>query len=340
MNDLLIHRSLNNEKTGKIPFWFMRQAGRYLPEYRAIRAQLPNFLDLCYTPELAAEVTLQPIRRFDMSAAIIFSDILVIPHAMGCDVRFEQGEGPKLSVTRDEKTAASLNVEIEEKLHPVTQALAIVRKALPKEKSLIGFCGAPWTVACYMVAGGSERDYESVRIFAYKNPVTFSIILEKIITASVKYLSMQVSAGADMVQIFDSWAGVLSPHEYQKYVIEPNNQLISQFKILHPDIAVIGFARGSGLKYATYAEQVPADIIGIDVQTPLEKASSMTNKPLQGNLDPVVLLSDKEEAVRQTRQIIASMAQRPFIFNLGHGILQHTPIENVEAVCEVLLEKR
>lgn len=333
-----MHNAIAGQKPEHPPFWFMRQAGRYLPEYREIRAMLPHFLDLCYHPQLAAQVTLQPVKRFDMDAAIIFSDILVIPDAMGVGVSFEAGEGPKLQVTRDEQSALRLNTSIAEKLEPVMEAIRIVRAQLSPEKSLIGFCGAPWTVACYMVAGKSERDYESVRVFALADEKTFSIIIDKLIEASVQYLSLQVKAGADIIQIFDSWAGVLPETEYRKWVITPAIRLISQFKKLHPDIPVIAFPRGSGIKYPDYALAVPADVIGIDVQTPLEKARTLLKKPLQGNLDPVILAYDKCKAIDETRRILDAMQDHPFIFNLGHGILPATPLENVEAVCKAMKE--
>lgn len=332
----LMHHAINNENIQHFPFWFMRQAGRYLPEYRELRAKAGGFLNMCYNPDMASEITLQPIRRFGLSAAIIFSDILVIPNAMGIDVQFEQGEGPKLSVTRDYKSAQLLNTDIEQHLKPVSEAIEKTRRNLDKEKSLIGFCGAPWTVACYMVEGKGSRDYEDVRKFAIHEEKTFSLIIEKIIESSVSYLSMQVKSGADIIQIFDSWAGVLSENEYKKWVIEPTARLVSQFKKIHPGVPVIGFPRGSGTKYKQYSEQVGVDVISIDVQTPLKWAANTLNKPIQGNLDPVLLACDKDAAVAQTKEIIEIMQGRAFIFNLGHGILQHTPVENVHAVCEAI----
>lgn len=337
--DSLIHRALKGEKLSEIPFWFMRQAGRYLPEYREIRAKAGSFLDLCYNPVLASEVTLQPVKRFDMSAAILFSDILVIPHAMGIKVTFENGEGPKLSVTRDLKSAERLNFN-NEHLHPVIEAVGITRSQLDKSKSLIGFCGAPWTVACYMVEGGGSRDYEFTRSFAMKEPETFSLIIRKLIESSVTYLSMQVKAGVDIIQIFDSWAGVLSEREYTQWVIEPAKKIVSQMKALHPDIPIIGFPRGSGVKYTSYAEETGVDAVSIDVTTPMVWARDNIKLPLQGNLNPVLLMQDKDTAIEETRNILHTMRDRPFIFNLGHGILQHTPLENVQAVCELVKNSR
>lgn len=333
MNGSLIHRTLNGKKCSEIPFWFMRQAGRYLPEYREVRAKAGGFLNLCYTPELAAEVTLQPVRRFDVSAAIIFSDILVIPHAMGVDVRFETGEGPRLSVTRDIASIQKLQCDLN-RLNPVSDALKVTRRELSKDKSLIGFCGAPWTVACYMVEGGSSRDYEGVRLFALSEEKAFSLLIDKIVESSVNYLSMQVKSGADIIQIFDSWAGVLSENEFEKWVIMPTKKIVTQLKSLHPEVPVIGFPRGAGVKYKNYAENTGIDAVSVDVMTPMAWAKDTLHKTLQGNLDPILLMKDKQEVVKETRAIINLMKDKSFIFNLGHGVLQHTPIENIEAVCE------
>lgn len=336
MNSSLIHRVLRKEKTSHVPTWFMRQAGRYLPEYRELRTKAGNFLNLCYNPEMAAEVTLQPIRRFDFDAAIIFSDILVIPHAMGVELRFEQGEGPRLSPTRDYAAAEKLNINVKEYVSRTCEAISKVRSELPAEKSLIGFCGAPWTVACYMVEGGSDRDYEFVRGFALSDEKTFSLIIEKIVNTSISYLSMQVKSGADIVQIFDSWAGLHSENEYEKWVIAPTKKLVEGFKKLHPDVPVIGFPRASGVRYKAYSEATGVDVVGVDAQTPLSWAVDTLQMPLQGNLDPVLLAHDKEAAVAETRRILKTMKGKPFIFNLGHGILQRTPIENVQAVCDAV----
>lgn len=291
---------------------------------------------MCYNPDMASEITLQPIRRFDMSAAIIFSDILVIPHAMGVNVHFEQGEGPKLSVTHDYESAKLLNTNIEQHLKPVFETIQKTRENLDKEKSLIGFCGAPWTVACYMVEGSGSRDYESVRKFAVQEEKTFSLIIDKIIQSSVTYLSIQVKSGVDIIQIFDSWAGVLSETEFKKWVIEPTKKLVTEFKKLHPSVPVIGFPRGAGPKYKEYSEDVDVDVVSIDVQTPLIWARNTILKPIQGNLDPVLLACDKNAAVEQTKRIMEIMQGKPFIFNLGHGILQQTPVENVQAVCDAI----
>lgn len=314
----------------------MRQAGRYLPEYRALRSTLGSFLDLCYSPKDAAEVTLQPIRRFGMDAAIVFSDILVIPHAMGQDVTFVEKEGPRLTPLTTLSEFESLTTKIESHLSPIAETLTLVRKQLAPEKSLIGFCGAPWTVSCYMIEGGGSRDYSSVRIFARRNEAAFSLLIGKIVEASARYLSMQVDAGADVVQLFDSWAGVLSPAEYEQWVIAPTRILVSAFKASHPDIPVIGFPRGSGVLLKRYAEETGVDAVGIDTQTPIQWAGKNLSLPFQGNLDPILFACDKNAAIAETRRILSAAQNKKFIFNLGHGILPFTPLENVEAVCNIL----
>lgn len=287
-------------------------------------------------------MTLQPIQRFNMDAAIIFSDILVIPNAMGVEVRFEEGEGPRVQTVRTAESVQKLNSNVIPFLKPVFEALRITREKLSPEKSLIGFCGSPWTVACYMVEGKGSRDYEGVRSFAAQNPQLFQKLLDRLVEASAHYLCEQVKAGADIVQVFDSWAGVLSPEEFRCYVIEPNRKLVKAFKQQHPDIPVIGFPRNAGFNYGDYASDVAVDILGVDTQTPLAElhhyVQAKTGKQaiLQGNLDPVLLANDKQGAVEQTKRILESMEGKKFIFNLGHGILKTTPIENVEAIVKLL----
>ncbi len=316
----------------------MRQAGRYLPEYRELRARVKNFLTLCYTPDMAAEVTLQPIRRFGMDAAIVFSDILVIPHAMGCDVTFQEGEGPRMTPVTDEKTIKDLRSDVLGHLAPVADTLMLVRRELPSGTSLIGFCGAPWTVACYMVEGKGSRDFEKVRRFARTSPELFSQIIEKIVRTSIAYLAMQVKAGADAVQIFDSWAGVLSPDEYARWVIAPTKAIVEGLKALHPEVPIIGFAKGSGVLNLQYAKHSGVDAIGIDVQTPMGWAKEHIALAVQGNLDPIVFATDKAQAVKQTKEILKTMQGKPFIFNLGHGVIPSTPVDNVQAVCDAIRE--
>ena len=334
-----MHKALRGEKSTRPPFWFMRQAGRYLPEYRELRAKAQGFLPLVYNPEWAAEITLQPIARFDMDAAILFSDILVIPQAMGIDVTFEAGEGPRLSPVRDKGTIEKLKTDVAGHLSPIAETVRKTRAELAAEKSLIGFCGAPWTVACYMVEGSGSRDFELVRRFAQTDKEIFTLLIDKIIDSSVTYLSMQVEAGADILQIFDSWAGVLSEVEYKKWVIAPTQKLVARIKKLHPDVPVIGFPRGSGAMLQYYAEEAGVTAVSIDAQTPLTWVKTHIKIPCQGNLDPVLLTTDKAAAIAHTRHILKTWEDKPFIFNLGHGILQTTPIENVQAVCDVIRGK-
>ena len=336
MDDSPIHRVLQGCVAERPPFWLMRQAGRYLPEYRALRANVPDFLTLCYSPEKAAEVTLQPIRRFGMDAAIVFSDILVIPDALGQEVRFVKGEGPQLKSVTTRESIEVLQGNVTEHLKPVAETLKRVRRELSPETSLIGFCGAPWTVACYMVEGHGSRDFEKARAMAVGRPDDFAALIRKIVDASFAYLSMQVKAGADVLQIFDSWAGVLPEGEYRRWVMAPTLQLAEQLKAAFPHVPLIGFPRGSGALYATYAKEVPVDAVSLDTSVPLDWATGAIKKPLQGNLDPVTLASDKAVAVAETQRIIAAMKHHPFIFNLGHGILQWTPVDHVEAVRDVL----
>jgi uroporphyrinogen decarboxylase len=334
-----MHKALRGEKSTRPPFWFMRQAGRYLPEYRELRAKAGGFLSLVYNPDWASEVTLQPIRRFDMDAAILFSDILVIPHAMGINVTFEAGEGPRLPPVRDKPSIEKLKTDIGGHLSPIMETLRKTRKELAEEKSLIGFCGAPWTVACYMVEGSGSRDFEQVRRFARTDKEIFALLIDKLVETSVAYLSMQIEAGADIVQIFDSWAGVLSEAEYKTWVIEPTRNMVAQLKKLHPEVPIIGFPRGSGAMLQNYAQETGVTAVSIDAQTPLAWVKNQIALPVQGNLDPVLLATDKAAAAAQAKHIIDSWRDKPFIFNLGHGILQTTPIENVQAVCDVIRGK-
>lgn len=321
------------------PFWMMRQAGRYLPEYRKLRATSPDFLKFCFTPELATEVTLQPIRRFGMDAAIIFSDILVIPYALGIEVSFQPGEGPVLTAIRDHKAIPVFQREILRKiLMPVTHALKAVKNQLSGTTALIGFCGAPWTVACYMVEGGSSRDFTQTREWAYRKPEEFSLLIDVIVDASVEYLDMQIEAGAEVIQLFDSWAGVLPPEEFSQWVIAPTRKIVQALRSRHPHIPIMGFPKGAGILYKDYAQQTEIDAVSIDMYVPLAwaKKNLSPHVTVQGNLDPTLLAADEKKAVAETKKIIAMFQETPFIFNLGHGILPHTPVEHVAAVCETL----
>lgn len=339
MIDSLIHRSLRGETSRRAPFWFMRQAGRYLPEYREIRAGVKDFLSLCYNPELAAEVTIQPIRHFGMDAAIVFSDILVVPHAMGQPVSFIPGDGPKLEAIRDEARIAQLKSDrqtITSFLDPVARTLRRVRQELPAQTALIGFCGAPWTVACYMVEGKTSRDYEAARRFALEQPVAFAELIRRVTDASIEYLTMQIEAGAGVIQIFDSWAGILPEAGFRKWVIEPTLRITAAIRLRHPDVPIIGFPRGCGAMLKEYAEKTGVDGVSIDVFMPTEWARQQTSLPIQGHLDPLLLATDLPGALAETDRILKAWEGTPFIFNLGHGMLPFTPLAHVEALCRRL----
>jgi uroporphyrinogen decarboxylase len=322
------------------PLWLMRQAGRYLPEYRATRANAGSFLKLCYTPELAAEVTLQPIRRFGFDAAIIFSDILVVPHALGVALDFVEGEGPRLEPVRMAADLARLaRGDVQEKFNLVYSALSRVRSALARETALIGFCGAPWTVATYMVAGRGTPDQAEARLWAYRDPASFSELIDLLTEVSIDYLDGQVKAGADAVQIFDSWAGGLPDDQFERWVVAPTRKIVSEVKRRHPGCAVIGFPRGAGDKAGTYARRTGIHGLGCDTGCGLEAMQMLVrseNVVVQGNLDPLLLVAGGEALDRRVRGILAAMAGLPFVFNLGHGILPETPIEHVARLVDLV----
>ena len=311
----------------------MRQAGRYLPEYRALRERAGSFLDLCFTPELAAEATLQPIRRFGFDAAILFSDILVVPHALGRIVTFEAGEGPRLEPLDDATKLNALASQADEKVFaPVYEAVRQVKAALPPNIALLGFCGAPWTVATYMVAGRGTPDQAPARLMAYREPQAFARMIDILIAASSRYLIEQLRAGADAVQIFDTWAGVLPPTEFARWCVAPARQIIANVRAEIPDAKIIGFPRGAGASLAGYIEQVPVDAVSIDwTAEPAFIRDCVQNRvTVQGNLDPLVLLTGGPALDRAIDDILANFGTGPFIFNLGHGILPETPIAHVE----------
>ena len=338
MTDKLLIQALNGTITERIPFWFMRQAGRYLPEYRELRATTTGFLDLCFTPKKAAEVTLQPLKRFQMDAAILFSDILVIPYALGVDVHFVEGEGPRVAktISRDAIEALDLST-VRKKLEPVAETVRLVKKELPQGASLIGFAGAPWTVACYMLQGKSGKEFQDARLFALEHPELMQPLMDTLVTATADYLSMQIDAGAEAIQIFDSWAGLLTPSEFSKWVTAPTVKLVGIMRQKHPTIPIIGFAKGSGLQLADYAKQTGVNCIGVDQHTPMEFAiasRAFATQAVQGNLDPLLIASNKTEAVRETESILKKLQNTPSVFNLGHGFIPSTPIENVSAVAD------
>ena len=331
-------RALKGYDCDGVPLWLMRQAGRYLPEYKKTRARAGSFLDLCYTPELAAEVMLQPLERFALSGSILFSDILVVPHAMGMDVRFVEGEGPVLIPVTSKKDVEELSCDVCDRLEPVFETLRFVKPRLGNDVALIGFCGAPWTVAAYMVEGRGSRDYAKARAFSIKEREAFSLLMQRLIDVSSAYLLRQVECGAQVVQIFDSWAGVLSESEFVTWCIEPTRALVAKVKEVYPEVPIIGFPRGAGVLYERYVQETGVDAVSLDSSVPLTWARDVLQPLLavQGNLDNVLLAADKERAVQQTEEILSVLSQGPFVFNLGHGILPHTPIEHVSAVVDVV----
>ncbi len=314
------------------PIWLMRQAGRYLPEYREIRAQAGDFLSLCFNPEWASEVTLQPIRRYDLDAAIIFSDILVTPYALGQEVRFVAGEGPKLGELNIDKLHYK-----PELLDPVYEALSRTRTALPEDKTLIGFCGAPWTVACYMVEGGSSKDWQKARLMAQTNREAFAALIDQLVEISAHYLCSQIEAGANCVQIFDSWSGALSESEFEKWVIEPTRNIIKSVRAKYPETPIIGFPKGAGAKAQRYVKETGVNAIGLDTSVPLDQAQDLQRFcPVQGNLDPIALLTGGTHLTLEVNRILDSLSDGPMIFNLGHGVIKETSPENVAQVVEMV----
>ena len=338
MAEKLLIDALKGNVTPRVPFWFMRQAGRFLPEYREVRATTSGFLDLCFTPTKAAEVTLQPLRRFGMDAAILFSDILVIPYAMGVDVKFVEGEGPRVGLTTTQASINALDLSsITAKLSPIAETVRLVKKDLPEGAALIGFAGAPWTVACYMLQGKSGKEFEVARLFALAHPQLMEQLIDKLVTATADYLSMQIEAGAEAIQIFDSWAGLLTPDEFVKWVTRPTVKLVKLLRQKHPTIPLIGFAKGAGLQLADYAKQTGVNCIGVDQHTPMEFAIAQRatgKQAVQGNLDPLLIATDKAGAVAATEAILKKTKGTPSVLNLGHGFIPSTPIENVMAVAE------
>jgi uroporphyrinogen decarboxylase len=311
----------------------MRQAGRYLPEYREVRAKAGGFLDLCFTPDFAVEVTLQPIRRFHFDAAIIFSDILVIPHALGREVRFEVGEGPRLDPLDTPDKIATLTAEADfSKLEPVFEALRRVRAELDPKIALIGFCGAPWTVATYVVAGQGTPDQAPARMLAYRHPEAFQEIIDALVENSIHYLLGQLKAGADVLQIFDTWAGVLPPREFQRWSIEPTRRIVQGVRAQVPDAKIIGFPRGAGAQLPGYVDATGVDAVSIDwaAEPALIRERVQSKVAVQGNLDPLVLIAGGAALDRSIDDVLENYARGRLIFNLGHGITPETPIAHVE----------
>lgn len=317
--------------------WLMRQAGRYLPEYREIRSEAASFLDFCYTPERATEATLQPIERFGFDAAILFSDILVVPDALGQTVRFAEGEGPRLEpvIASDDLSLLKPRIDLDH-LAPVLKTVQMVRAALDEDKALIGFCGAPWTVATYMIAGKGTPDQKPARMFAYRNPETFQRLIDLLIEASADYLIAQFEAGVDCVQIFDSWAGVLPKPEFDRWCLAPARAIVEKVRARVPDALIIGFPRGASTELPEFAALTGVNAVGVDTAVDMAAAARAVpaSVTVQGNLDPFALIAGGETLDRAVDYILGATRGRPHIFNLGHGILPETPIEHVERLVE------
>ena len=322
---------LRGERQPRPPVWLMRQAGRYLPEYRALRAEKGGFLALVEDSDAAAEVTLQPIRRFGFDGSILFSDILMIPYALGQDLWFEAGEGPRLAPTLAESPLERLQPALE-RLEPVYGTVRRVAAALPPETTFLGFAGSPWTVATYMVAGQGSKDQGPARRLAYADPVRFGALIDAIIEATITYLSGQIAAGVHAVQLFDSWSGSLSPAQFERWVIAPTRTIVERLRALHPTVPIIGFPKGAGAKLPDYAIETRVDAVGLDetVDPAWADASLLEGLPVQGNLDPLALVAGGDALDRAVDRILGAFQHRPHVFNLGHGIVPDTPVAHVE----------
>jgi uroporphyrinogen decarboxylase len=327
--------TLRREQQSRPPIWLMRQAGRYLPEYRALRAEKGGFLELVHDSEAAAEVTLQPIRRFGFDGVILFSDILVIPHALGQDLWFEEGEGPRLAPPLVDAALNSLS-RAPERLSDIYETVRLVRAALAPDKTFLGFAGSPWTVATYMIAGRGSREQAEARRFAYRDESAFAAIIDAIIDVTVDYLSGQIEAGVDAVQLFDSWSGSLSPSQFEHWVIAPTVKIVGALRKRHPETPIIGFPKGAGGKLPNYARETGVDAVGLDetVDPVWAHANLPDGLPVQGNLDPLALIAGGEQLSNAVSQILKAFEGRPHVFNLGHGIQQDTPIAHVEQLVQ------
>lgn len=315
------------------PLWMMRQAGRYLPEYRETRRRAGSFLDLCYDPDFAVEVTLQPIERFGFDAAILFSDILVVPHALGRDLRFEEGRGPLMTPITVAEIAALETERFHVNLAPVYETVRRLRHRLPDETTLLGFCGAPWTVATYMIAGHGTPDQAPARLFAYREAQAFRGLLDLLADQSAAYLARQIEAGADAVQIFDSWSGVLDEACFEAFCVAPVARIVQQVRARYPDVPIIGFPKGAGALYGGYREKTGVDALGLDWTVPLTMAAGLQKAgAVQGNLDPLRLVAGGSALSEGVDAILKALGDGPLVFNLGHGILPETPVAHVEAM--------
>ena len=324
-------QTLKGHRQEIAPVWLMRQAGRYLPEYRELRAEKGGFLELVYDSEAAAEITAQPIRRFGFDGAILFSDILIVPHAMGQGLEFLAGEGPKLSPTLLEAKLEDF-AAAKERFDPVYETVRLTRAMIGPQVTMLGFAGSPWTVATYMIAGEGSKDQGPARLMAYQDPNRLETICDAIIEVTVEYLRGQIEAGAEVVQLFDSWAGSLAPDQFERWVIAPNARITAAIKQSHPDTPVIGFPKGAGAKLPSYAREVGVDALGLDETLDPAWVHSVLPEgmPVQGNLDPLLVEAGGPELPKRVKAVLSAFEERPHVFNLGHGIGQFTPIEHVE----------
>jgi uroporphyrinogen decarboxylase len=337
----LLLETLRGQQSDRRPIWLMRQAGRYLPEYRALRAEKGGFLALVYDSDAACEITLQPLSRFGFDGAILFSDILIVPYAMGQDLTFLAGEGPHLSPKLADAALATLTA-VPERLAPIYETVRKVRAALTPEQTMLGFAGSPWTNATYMVAGEGSRDQHEARAMAYRDPGAFGEIIAAITSVTITYLRGQIDAGAEAVQLFDSWAGTLAPAEFERWVIAPNAELVAALAESHPDVPVIGFPKGAGEKLPAYVRETGVGAVGVDetIDPHWIHANLPEGLPVQGNLDPLLLLAGGEELDRRARHVLEAFAGRPHVFNLGHGIGKETPIAHVEQLLSTVRDWR
>ena len=335
-------KALQGHRLETPPIWLMRQAGRHLPEYKKLRKKTETFLEFCYSPELAIEATLQPVKRYDIDAAILFSDILVIPDALGQKVDFVKGKGPKLTPIRRISDVNVLSVEsIEDNLRGVFEIITGVKEKLHSDKTLIGFSGAPWTLACYMVEGGGSKDFEKTRIWAKTEPEEFKVLINLLIVAISRYLVQQIRHGCDVIQIFDSWASVLDSEGFDQWVIKPTSKIVENVREIYPEFPIIGFPKGAGVNYLKYHTETRVSGVSFDSSVPLNwiRDNIQTKTTVQGNLDNMLLLSGGYQLDEQVNKIIEVLGDGPFIFNLGHGVLPNTPIDNVERVIKILRKK-
>ena len=330
--------ALHGVKAENPPFWFMRQAGRYLPEYRELRAEKGGFLAMAFDPQTACEITMQPIRRFGMDAAIIFSDILTVPMALGQHLEFAEGEGPKLG----ELNVAALNYAAFSKLDPVYEAIGNTKTALQAEgfnnTSVIGFAGAPWTVATYMVEGGSSRDFMKTKLMSYQDPQGFAALINILVESTATYLINQINAGAEAVQIFDSWAGALDADGFKRWCIRPVQQIVELVRAAHPAVPIIGFPKGAGYNYLSYVQSTGITAVGLDQHVPTDWAARALQSvmPVQGNLDPFLLMAGGDAMVLAVEKIKSDLSSGGYVFNLGHGIHKDTPVEHVEMLVKLI----